>query len=159
MVEAILVMLLPHVARVRQQLEPASGRPELGVWCSVACTPGTTKGMWLSVLHSVVLSQLWDMMAHLDAIHSSSCFLRTIYTARVPLVILSIIELEQTCPNHRHIYCSFFSRISGSMCSHDYWRTLRRLNRFLFFWSQITFTHHMKWSSRVHNELILSLPT
>ena len=23
------------------------------VWCSVACTPGTTKGMWLSVSHSI----------------------------------------------------------------------------------------------------------
>ena len=29
-------------------------------------------------------------------------------------------------------------------------------NGFLLFWSQITCTHHMKWSSWIHNELILS---
>ena len=40
-------------------------------------------------------------MADLDAIHTSNRFLGTIYPATVPRVILSIIELEQTCPKHR----------------------------------------------------------
>ena len=35
---------------------PASGRPELRSGVSVACTPGTSKGLWLSVLHSMFLT-------------------------------------------------------------------------------------------------------
>ena len=42
-------------------------------------------------------------MADLDAIHTDNRFLRTIYPARVLWVILSKIELEQTCPNHTPI--------------------------------------------------------
>ena len=46
-------------------------------------------------------------MADLDAIHMNNRLLRTIYQAKLPRVILSKIELEQTCPNDTHIYCSF----------------------------------------------------
>ena len=42
-------------------------------------------------------------MADLDVIHTSNRFLRTIDPARVPRVILSKVELEQTRTNHRHI--------------------------------------------------------
>ena len=42
-------------------------------------------------------------MADLDAIRTSHRFLRTIFRARVQQVIRSTIELEQTCPNHRHV--------------------------------------------------------
>ena len=42
-------------------------------------------------------------MADLDAIHTSNRFVRTIYPARVLRAILSIIELERACPNHRHM--------------------------------------------------------
>ena len=43
------------------------------------------------------------MMADLDVTHTGNSFLRTIYPATVPRVILSIIGLEQTCPNHTHV--------------------------------------------------------
>ena len=42
-------------------------------------------------------------MADLDAIHTGIRFLRTFYRAREPRVILSQIELEQTCPNRTRI--------------------------------------------------------
>ena len=45
------------------------------------------------------------------------------------------------------IYCCFFSRMNSSIAV-----VLWFSNRFLFCWSQITFPHHMKWSSRDHNE-------
>ena len=48
-------------------------------------------------------------MADLDAVHMSNRFLRKMYTAKVPLVILSKFELEQTCPNQRHILFVFLS--------------------------------------------------
>ena len=41
-------------------------------------------------------------MSDLDDIHTSNHFLRTICAPRVPRVILSIIEHQQTYPNHRH---------------------------------------------------------
>ena len=42
-------------------------------------------------------------MADLDAIHAGNRFLRTIYPARAPRVILSKSELEQTCSNHTQL--------------------------------------------------------
>ena len=41
-------------------------------------------------------------MADLDAIQTSNRYLRKFYPARVLRAILSIIELERACPNHRH---------------------------------------------------------
>ena len=55
MVEAILVFLFPHFAGGRPQLVSASGRPELRSGVRLFARPGTTKGMWLSVFHSLFL--------------------------------------------------------------------------------------------------------
>ena len=82
------------------------------------------------------------MMADLDAIHTSNRSLRTVHAARLSRVILSIIELEQACPNHRHKL--LLLRMSGSICSHNNRWILRLLNRFLVFSSQITFAHHVQ---------------
>ena len=72
--EAILVMLFLHVARGRPQIVSASGRPELRSGVRLFARLGPPQELWLSVV-------------------------RTLYSAKVPPVILVIIELEQTCPN------------------------------------------------------------
>ena len=41
-------------------------------------------------------------MDDLDGIHTDNRFLRKIPSAKVLRVILSIMALEQTCPNRRH---------------------------------------------------------
>ena len=41
-------------------------------------------------------------MADLDANHTRNRFLHTVYPAKVSRLILAIIELEHTCPSHRH---------------------------------------------------------
>ena len=46
------------------------------------------------------------MVAGLDAIDTNNRFRRTILTAKVPRVILSTTELEETCPNHCHTVAS-----------------------------------------------------
>ena len=43
------------------------------------------------------------MTGDLDAFHTNDRVPRTISQTRVPWVNLSIIDLEQTCPNHTHI--------------------------------------------------------
>ena len=50
-------------------------------------------------------------MADLGAIQTNSRLLRTIYPAKELRVILSILELEQTCPNHRHVLLLLQSHI------------------------------------------------
>ena len=74
MVEALLVILLPLVARGGPQLVSASGRPELRSGVRLSARLGPPQELWLSVV-------------------------RTINSAEVPPVILVIVELEQTCPN------------------------------------------------------------
>ena len=74
MIEALLVTLLPLVARGGPQLVSASGRPELRSGVRLFARLGPPQELWLSVV-------------------------RTLYLAKVSLVILVIIELEQTCPN------------------------------------------------------------
>ena len=50
---------------------------------------------------SSFLIRYW--MTDLDAIYTNDRFLRTTFPAKILRVILSIIELERTCPNHRRI--------------------------------------------------------
>ena len=81
-------------------------------------------------------------MADLDVIHASNRFLATNNKGSVPRAILSTIELEQT-PIHRHVLF-FLHSYERSVFRHDDLWILRLLNRFLSFWSQITFTQHLK---------------
>ena len=44
---------IPLSISFREWLKPLFRSSKALVWCSVACTPGTTKGMWLSVFNSM----------------------------------------------------------------------------------------------------------
>ena len=94
MVEATLVSLSPHVARGRPQLaSAASGRPEL---CSYRFYSRCVS----------ILEKKW-LLAWTPFIRETF-LLAQFFRAEVSRVILSIIELQQTCPNHRHILLFFF---------------------------------------------------
>ena len=58
-----------------------------------------------------------------------------------------------------HIFGCFLKRMSSHICSHNKSCTLRLLNRVLFFLGQISFTHHMKWSSRGYKGINSLLPS
>ena len=78
--------------------------PRARVWCSAASTPGATKGMWLSVLpcfFSPFIDEMW-WLAWMPFIRITISFAQFL-TAKIPRAILSIIELENTIPNHRHL--------------------------------------------------------
>ena len=78
-------------------------------------------------------------MAVLDAIHTKNRFPRASFASKIPRVwffqSLNLnIQVQIT-----DIYCCFFSRVNSLLCNQNNWWTLRLLNRFLFFCSQITF--------------------
>ena len=142
MVEATLASLFPHVARGRPQLaSAASGRPELcGCRFYSRCVSILEKIWWLA----------WTPFTR------ETFLLAHFFRAEVSRVILSIIELQQKCPNHRHFLLLFFCRTGRTVCSHNNWWILWSLNRFLPFWCQLTLIHYLKWSSWVSNEVSLS---
>ena len=111
-VEAILVILFPLVAHGRPQLVRQFTQ-SLGM--VISCLHALENQLNVVVgLTFAFLSCLRDVVDDLDAIHTSNRFLRTIFPAIVPRVILSIIELQQTCPNNTHIQLLLLSY--GSAC-------------------------------------------
>ena len=71
------------------------------VWCSAACTRGSTKGKWLSVSHSI--SPILDekrWLTWMPLIRMTVSL--TQFPSKLPPVIRSMIELEHACQDHIH---------------------------------------------------------
>ena len=131
--------------------------PRTWVWCSVACTVGPQRAC-VCRFHNRLSYHFfwWDMTADLDAIHASNRFLHNLHsesTAGDSFKSSTWINVSKSL-----IFSVSFSVVwAVPLAVIITGGTFEFLNRSLFFWSLITFTHHMMWSSRVHNELILSL--
>ena len=118
---------------------------------------GTTKGMCLSVLQSIVLPFFFDEIWRLTWMP----FMRA-------TVFCTIYHSESTAGDSfkSSTWINVSKSLIFSVSFSVVWAvplaviitggTFDILNRSLFFWSLITFTHHMKWSSRFHNEFFLS---
>ena len=127
--------------------------PRTWVWCSVACTVGPQRACVCRFYNRLSYHFFfwWDMTADLDAIHASNRFLHN-------------LPSESTAGDSfkSSTWINVSKSLIFSVASSVVWAvplaviitggTFDFLNRSLFFWSLITFTHHMMWSSRVHNE-------
>ena len=143
MVEAIQVILFPHIARGQTTACAGFRSPRALVWCSVACAPGNHPG---NAVVGFTLDVLPFLMRCDDGPGSQ--------TKRVTISSDNLPSESTPGDSFRNWVWTNMSK-SSSMCIHSNWWILPLLYRFLLFWSRITFTHHMKWSSRVHNETTL----
>ena len=90
------LILCPLVARGRPQLVSASGHSSgLVIGCLYAWDHQGNVGCQFYI-------RWWDMMVDLDASLTNNRSPRTGFPAKVPRMILSRIELVQSCPDHRH---------------------------------------------------------
>ena len=130
MVEALPVILFPHVAHGRPQFVPSSVRPELR--CGVRLL-----ALWDHKGHVFVGFTIdgptifsWDMTADLDAIHTSIRFLHNLpseSTACESFKSSTWINVSKSLI----FFCCFFSRMSSSTGSHNNWWSLRLFESFL----------------------------
>ena len=157
MVEAILVSLFPLVACGQTQLLSASSHPELRSGDRLLARLGQPREygcrFYIRCFSLFLISyDGWPWCHSYDYPFSSHSFPNesasgdSCYNWTWTNMSKSQTKTVASC-----------CRMGRTICSQNNWCILWFPNSVLLHWSQITFTHHMRWSSWVHNDLSLSL--